>query len=60
MEVKARADFEPTAELELEVVLNAKNSSALTCMKAGGRVAEADGGLARLSVESEVTSQWTV
>ena len=41
-------------------MLNAKISSALTCMKAGGRVAEADGGLARLSVESEVTSQWTV
>ena len=56
MEVKARAAFEPTAELELEVVPNAKLSSALTCMKAGGRVAEADGGLARLSVESEVTS----
>ena len=56
MEFKAKADFEPTTELELEVVLNAKISSALTCMKAGDRVAEADGGLARLSVESEVTS----
>ena len=56
MEFKAKADFEPTTKLELEVVIHAKHSSALTCMKAGGRVAEADGGLARLSVESEVTS----
>ena len=43
-----------TFELELEAVLNLK--TAVATVEAGGRVVETDGGLAILSVESEIMS----
>ena len=52
--VRAMVALKLTVELELEVVLNLK--TAVATVEAGGRVVETDGGLATLSVESEIMS----